>query len=142
MDYYRQTTKLLRMHVTRAVYDEMSKDMSDAEKTLLGNVLGLRTRQAQSDVTPLIVNGFDRSQDQLFVFNELFGPQTEKDGETSKLLEAAAEFLEDSGWSDYEVRDLNLTYRSDVFELPLVTGFSLRGTGMYKDRIVDFALGA
>lgn len=139
---FRETTKRLRMDITQAVYVEMSKGMDDAHKTLLGNVIGLRIRKAQADASEFILSGeLTRENDQLFVFNELFGPQTLKLCETSKLLDAAEDALASSDFGlDYDVTDLKIEYRPDSFDLPLVRAFSLAGTGINKGKVIDFVL--
>lgn len=139
---FRETTKRLRMDITHAVYKEMSKGMDDAHKTLLGNVIGLRVRKAQDDARDFIVSGdLTRENDQLFVFHELFGPQTLSLCETSKLLDAAEDALASSDFGlDYDVTDLKIEYRPDSFDLPLVRAFSLAGTGVNKGKVIDFVL--
>lgn len=139
---FREITKHLRMSLTEAVYEEMSKGMDDAHKTLLGNVIGLRTRQAQADATDFIVSGdLTRENDQLFVFQELFGPEMGELCATSELLDVAEDALNNSDFGlDYGIANLKIEYRTDSFNLPLVRSFSLTGTGINKDKIIDLVL--
>lgn len=139
---FREITKHLRMYLTKAVYGEMSKGMDDAHKTLLGTVIDLRTRQAQADATQFIISGdLTRENDQLFVFQELFGPEMGELCATSELLDSAEDALNSSDFGlDYRITDLKIEYRTGTFNLPLVRGFSLAGTGINKGKIIDLVL--
>ena len=79
MDIYRQTSKHLRIVITHGILQHMSKDMDENHKTMLGVLLHLRNQEAYNNLNfDRDDERYNRSHDQLYVFNELFGEENPK----------------------------------------------------------------
>lgn len=147
MDYYREITKFLRMQLTLAVYEEMGKGMDAAQKTVLGNVIGIRYHQAGVEKAHMFDKpNYSRSHDQLFIFNELFGEPNDRDEfKTSPLLKEASDWINEQDFpaeDGYKILNLELEYRQDMFSLPLIRAFTISGIGYFEGINKDFRLEA
>ena len=123
MDLFRETSKTLRMRLSTAVIDQLTKGGTSLDKIMLGNIVDLQWRQVYKDVA-ILGNAVPRSEDQLYFFNELYGESLRS--EPSVLLDNATEWLlENDCHGCYEIQDLLLKDRP--YQLPAIIGFTLIG---------------
>lgn len=145
MDIYRQTSKHLRIVLTHGILQHMSKDMDENHKTMLGVLLHLRNQEAYNNLNfDRDDERYNRSHDQLYVFNELFGEENPKlSFKASPILKAATDFLCKESFdieAGYEIHDLTIKYRTEGWQLPLIHSFSIVGIGVNEGKTKTFTL--
>lgn len=145
MDRYRQISKHLRITLTHGLFQHMSKDMDENHKTLLGAVLHLSNQGAYTNLSfDRDSEKFNRSHDQLYIFNELFGEEDSKLSlKASPILQTAVDFLHEESFdldSGYEIHNLTIQYRSDGWQLPLIRSFCIVGIGLNEGKTKTFTL--
>lgn len=146
MDLFRQTSKLVRMVAMHSLYTQMTEGKGSFEKCMMGNIFALRQAKAIEELHLLRRHSperYTRSEDQLYLFNEMFGaPGTTFDFERSELLDEAATWLLDNDiHGSFEMLNLKYRYRDDDWgSLPLITGFTLKGSRMLTELSQTFSL--
>lgn len=123
----------------------MTEGKSDFEKCLFGNILSIRVNEAIHEVNLLKhhkPSEYTRSEDQLYVFHELFGRSTTKiEPQRSEMLDAATSWLLDNDMhGSFELVDITYEYQQDWGTLPVITGFTLKGCGIFKNESRTFIL--
>lgn len=145
MDHYRQISKHLRIVLTHGILGHMSKDMDENHKTMMGVLIHLRNQEAYTNLSYERDDGrYNRSHDQLYIFNEIFGEDNPKvPFKASPILRAATYFLQKEGFdldAGYEIQDLTIQYRSEGWQMPLVRSFRIVGIGVNEGKSKAFTL--
>jgi len=141
MDIFRTTTKELRFYLQGVLHDEMTQGATPLEKCMLGNIMVLRNDMANRELNEYIREQTSvRGEEHSFLFRELYGEENlTTEWKTSELLNEAANWMIDNDLhGSFKIEAIMWNYRERPFSLPLITGFTVRGTGVMKDTIKAF----
>ena len=141
MDIFRTTTKHLRFYLQGVLLDEMTVGASRLEECMLGNIMTLRNDMAERELNEYIREQTSvRGEEHSFMFREVYGPENlTTNWESSELLNEAANWMIDNDiHSAFKIEAIMWNYRERPFSLPLITGFTVRGTGVLKNVVHSF----
>lgn len=136
MDIFRTTTKKLRFYLQGKLHEEMTRDASSLDKCMLGNIMALRNDMANRELNEYIREQTSvRGEEHSFLFRELYGEEIlSSEWKSSELLDAAANWMIDNDiHSCFQIEEISWKYREAPYQLPLITGFLVRGTGVMKN---------
>lgn len=141
MDIFRTTTKQLRFNLQARLLSEMTDGRPPLERCMLGNIMVLRNDMANRELNEYIREQTSvRGEEHSFLFRELFGEENlTTEWKTSELLNEAANWMIDNDiHGAFKIETITWRYRDTPWHLPLITGFSVRGTGVMKNTIKGF----
>lgn len=133
---FRTTTKSLRFYLQGKLHEAMTQHATPLEKCILGNIMALRNDLAHRELNEHICDQTAvRDEHHSFLFRELYGEELLTDEwKTSDLLDTAANWMIDNDINTcFQIEGVSWKYRDTPYSLPLITGFSVRGTGIMKD---------
>ena len=136
MDIFRTTTKHLRFYLQSKLHEEMTRDASALDKYMLGNIMALRNDMANRELNEYIREQTSvRGEEHSFLFRELYGEEIlTAEWKSSELLNDAANWMIDNDiHSCFQIEEISWKYREAPYQLPLITGFLVRGTGVMKN---------
>lgn len=133
---FRTTTKNLRFYLQGKLHEAMTQNATPLEKCMLGNIMALRNDLALRELNEHIRDQTAvRDEQHSFLFRELYGEELLTDEwKSSDLLDTAANWMIDNDINTcFQIEEISWKYRDTPYLLPLITGFSVRGTGIMKD---------
>ena len=141
MDIFRTTTKHLRFSLQKRLLDEMTEVRPPLERCIVGNIMMLRNDMAQRELNEYIREQTSvRTEEHSFMFHEVYGEENlTMDWKSSALLNEAANWMIDNDiHGAFKIEAIMWNYRENPYNLPIITGFTVRGTGVLKNVVHSF----
>lgn len=136
MDIFRTTTKQLRFNLQARLLGEMTDGRPPLDRCMLGNIMALRNDMANSELNEYIREQTSvRGEEHSFLFRELYGEEIlTSEWKSSELLNDAANWMIDNDiHSCFQIEEISWKYREAPYQLPMITGFLVCGTGVMKN---------
>lgn len=141
MDIFRTTTKHLRFYLQGVLLAEMTANATPLERCMLGNIMTLRNDMANRELNEYIREQTSvRTEEHSFMFREVYGEENlTTQWKSSELLNEAANWMIDHDvHGAFKIEAIMWNYRESPYNLPIITGFTVRGTGVLKNVVQSF----
>lgn len=141
MDIFYTTSKTLRFYLQKRLFHEMTEDETHFDKCILGNIMMLRSDMAEREYNEYVREQTAvRSEKHSFMFREMFGEEhLTTEWKSSELLNDAANWMIDNDvHGSFRIDAILWEYRRDYLGLPIISGFTIRGTGVMNKVVQSF----